>query len=33
MTQRTKKIAVVAHCLLNVNTKVHGLGRYGGVHP
>lgn len=33
MTQRTKKIAVVAHCLLNVNTKVHGLARYGAVHP
>lgn len=33
MTERTKKIAIVAHCLLNVNTKVHGLAHYGAVHP
>lgn len=33
MTQRTKRVAVVAHCLLNVNTKVQGLARYGAVHP
>jgi len=33
MTARTNRIAVVAHCLLNVNTKVHGLARYGAVHP
>jgi predicted secreted protein len=26
-------VAVVAHCLLNVNTKVHGLAVYPAVHP
>lgn len=26
------KVAVIAHCLLNVNTKVHGLGTYSAVH-
>ncbi len=24
---------VLAHCLLNVNTKVHGIALYPGVHP
>lgn len=33
MTERGRKVAVVAHCLLNVNTKVHGLARYDAVHP
>ncbi len=33
MTRRGRKVALVAHCLLNVNTKVHGLARYGAVHP
>jgi predicted secreted protein len=31
--QRGKKVAVVAHCLLDVNTKVKGLATYAGVHP
>ena len=30
---RNRKVAVVAHCLLNVNTKVKGLARYQAVHP
>lgn len=31
--KRTKKVAVVAHCLLNANTKVHGIARYESLHP
>lgn len=31
MMQRSKKIAFVAHCLLNANAKVIGLARYAGV--
>lgn len=31
--QRSKKVVVLAHCLLNVNTKVRGLGDYEAVHP
>lgn len=30
--KRTKRVAVVAHCLLNANTKVHGLANYESVH-
>ncbi len=30
--KRNKKIAVLAHCLLNVNAKVAGLALYEGVH-
>lgn len=31
--KRGKKIAVIAHCLLNSNTKVKGLATYPAVHP
>jgi len=31
--ERCRKIAVVAHCLLNVNTKVKGLATYAAIHP
>jgi len=30
---RGRKVVVLAHCLLNVNTKVHGLAIYPAVHP
>jgi predicted secreted protein len=30
MPARSRKVAVVAHCHLNVNTKVHGLADYRG---
>lgn len=33
MPKRTKRSIVVAHCLLDVNTKVHGLATYPAVHP
>ena len=29
--ERNKKIVLLAHCLLNVNSKVKGLAEYGGV--
>ena len=31
--ERGRRVAVLAHCLLNVNTKVHGIALYPGVHP
>lgn len=31
MPQRSRKVVLVAHCHLNVNTKVHGLASYEGV--
>jgi predicted secreted protein len=31
MPQRSRRVAVVSHCHLNVNTKVHGLADYEGV--
>lgn len=31
--KRTRKVAVVAHCLLNANTKVHGIAKYPSLHP
>lgn len=31
--KRSRKVIVLAHCLLNVNTKVHGLALYPAVHP
>ncbi|HET6350942.1 MAG TPA: hypothetical protein VFG89_02280 [Coriobacteriia bacterium] len=31
MPSRSRRVAVVAHCHLNVNTKVHGLADYEGV--
>jgi len=31
--ERSRKIALIAHCLLNVNAKVEGLAEYRGVHP
>jgi predicted secreted protein len=31
--ERARKVALVAHCLLNVNARVAGLARYAGVHP
>jgi predicted secreted protein len=30
---RSRKIAVVCHCLLNANSKVEGLAQYSGIHP
>ena len=30
MPHRSRRLAVLAHCHLNVNTKVHGLGAYEG---
>ena len=31
--QRSRKIVLVAHCLLNVNSRVEGIARYPSVHP
>lgn len=31
--KRNGHVVVVAHCLLNVNTKVHGIAKYPAVHP
>ncbi|TDB38031.1 MAG: hypothetical protein D9V44_08290 [Actinobacteria bacterium] len=31
MSQRSRRVAVLAHCHLNVNTKVLGLAEYAGV--
>ncbi len=31
MPQRARRVVVLAHCHLNVNTKVHGLADYTGV--
>lgn len=31
--RRSAKIAIVVHCILNVNSKVEGLAKYEGVHP
>jgi predicted secreted protein len=31
--ERARKVAVVAHCFMNVNTKVKGLARFAGAHP
>ncbi|MDA3936305.1 MAG: hypothetical protein PF636_05500 [Actinomycetota bacterium] len=31
--KRSRRIALVSHCLLNVNAKVEGLAEYQGVHP
>lgn len=31
--QRSRRIAVLSHCLLNANSKVEGLALYEGVHP
>lgn len=31
--ERSRRIVVVAHCLLNVNSRVEGIARYAGVHP
>jgi len=31
MPARNRTVVVLAHCHLNVNTKVHGLAEYGGV--
>lgn len=33
MTQRGHRIVLLAHCILNVNARVQGLGRYAGIHP
>ena len=30
---RSRKIAIVCHCLLNANAKVEGLSGYAGIHP
>lgn len=31
--KRSRRIVLVSHCLLNVNSKVEGLAEYAGVHP
>jgi len=31
--KRSRRIALVVHCLLNVNSKVEGLANYRAVHP
>ena len=31
--RRGQKVAVVSHCLLNANVKVHGIATYAGLHP
>jgi predicted secreted protein len=31
MPERARRVAVLAHCHLNVNTKVHGLADYSGI--
>ncbi len=31
--QRGRKVALVAHCLLNANARVEGLASHAGVHP
>jgi len=31
--ERSRKIAILAHCLLNASSKVEGLASYRGVHP
>lgn len=31
--QRSGRIALVAHCVLNVNSRVDGLAGYAGMHP
>jgi predicted secreted protein len=30
---RSRKIAIVCHCILNANSKVEGLALYAGIHP
>jgi predicted secreted protein len=30
---RSRRIAIVCHCLLNANSKVEGLAVYAGIHP
>jgi len=30
---RSKRVVVVAHCLLDVNTRLHGIARWHGAHP
>jgi predicted secreted protein len=31
--ERSRRIALVAHCVLNANSKVEGLAEHAGVHP
>jgi len=31
--QRSRRIALLAHCLLNANARVEGIARYRGIHP
>jgi predicted secreted protein len=31
--ERSRKIVLVAHCLLNVNSRVQGIARYPSIHP
>jgi predicted secreted protein len=31
--ERARRIVLVAHCLLNANSRVEGVARYQGVHP
>ena len=31
--ERSRKIVLVAHCLLNVNSRVKGIARYPSIHP
>lgn len=31
--KRSRRVAVVAHCLLDANTRVHGIASWKAVHP
>lgn len=31
--ERSRRIALLAHCLLNANSRVEGIARYRGMHP
>ena len=31
--ERSRRVALVAHCILNANSRIDGVARYQGVHP
>jgi predicted secreted protein len=31
--ERSRKIVLISHCLLNVNSRVEGIARYPSIHP
>lgn len=31
--KRSRKIVLISHCLLNVNSRVEGIARYPSIHP